>query len=83
MTPDEEHQFIADVDQVKTKATVLARRHGLDSVDALMMLMVAAAQIYREYARDPNSMGEIHEALDKAMEAATSWFMPNEENKLQ
>lgn len=79
-TTEHHHQFIADIDLIKSKATKLAHSHGRDPVDALMMLMVAAAQIYREYARDPNSMGEIHEALDKAMEAATSWFVSSEEN---
>lgn len=80
---DHYNQFIADSDLMKAEATKLAHSRGLDPVDALMMLMVAAAQIYREFARDPNSMGEIHEALDKAMEAATSWFEPSEESKLQ
>lgn len=83
LTPAEERQLIADIDLIRTKSIRLARDHGRDPVDALMMLMVAASAIYREFAIDPNSMGEIHEALDKAMEAATSWFAPEEENKLQ
>jgi len=83
LTPAEQGQWIADIDLIKDKSINLARTRGRDPVDALMMLMVAAAQIYREFAIDPNSMGEIHEALDKAMEAATSWFEPSEESKLQ
>jgi hypothetical protein len=76
LTPAEERRLIDDIELIKAKAIRLAFEHGRDPVDALMMLLVAAAQIYREFAIDPNSMGEIHEALDKAMEAATSWFVP-------
>lgn len=83
MTPTDEQQLILDIDEVLHGVINLAFTRGRDPVDALMMLLIAASQLYRQHARDPNSMGEIHEALDKAMEAAQSWWTQGDGGSLQ
>jgi len=83
LTPAEEQQLVTDIVTLTRTSLHLADSRGRDPVDALMMLLVAASQIYRDCAIDPNSMGEIHEALDKAMEAAASWFVSDEGSNLQ
>lgn len=83
MTPIDEHQLISDIDDVLHGVIDMAFKRGRDPVDALMMLLIAASQLYRQHARDPNSMGEIHEALDKAMEAAQSWWTQGDGGSLQ
>jgi hypothetical protein len=51
---------------------------GHDPADAMMMLILGACQLYREIANDPDDLGNVHEALDKAFEAARSWWVPDE-----
>jgi hypothetical protein len=80
VTPTDEQQLILDIDNLKGMIVDVCRKRGRDPVDALMMCLVAASQLYRENALNPSSLGELHEALDKAMEAATSWWTQADEH---
>lgn len=83
VTPSDEQQLIIDIDTLKHGVVEICLDRGRDPVDALMMCLVAASQLYREHAKNPNSLGEIHEALDKAMEAANSWWTQGDGGSLQ
>ena len=79
MNPSDQRQLLIDIEQMNEFVLKVGQMHGRDPVDAMMMLLVGACQLYREFANDPNSLSNLHEAVDKAMEAANSWWMPDDD----
>jgi hypothetical protein len=75
----DQRQLLIDIEQLNEFTLNLSQDHGRDPVDAMMMMMVGACLIYREYARDPDNLGGVHEALDKAFQAASSWWVPDDD----
>lgn len=85
MKPSDQPLLLADIETMISGVIKVAQMRGRDPADAMMMLLVGACQLFREYANEPDDLGSIHEALDKAFEAARSWWVPDdgEGNKLQ
>lgn len=71
--------MIADIEKLKERVFELCRIRGHDAADAMMMLLIAGCQTYREFAKEPEDAGAIHEAIDKAFEAASNWWVPDDE----
>jgi len=78
MKPSDHQQLLKDIENVMGVVAHVSRMRGHDPADAMMMLLVGACQIFREYANDPDDLGGVHEALDKAFEAASSWWVVDE-----
>lgn len=83
VNPEDEDQLIADIEAMQFDIKDQCRDRGRGPADAMMMMLIAASQLYREYAKEPQSRGQLHEALDKAYEAAAHWWPLDETGRLQ
>lgn len=79
MDPDDEERLIADIHAVKEAVREMCIERNRDTADAMMMMLIAASQLYREQANEPETRGPIHEALDKAFEAASHWWVEDDQ----
>lgn len=83
MSPTEEQQLIIDIDSLKTMVEERCLERGRSPSDAVMMLLTAAAQEWRETVIGPEDTRLLHAILDSALEAAGHWWQLEDTGRMQ